>query len=271
MNGIRLLFWSASIGIVSATTTAMAASPVAPRPQPQVEYSADSYMETEQITFKNKVYHAAGKERKEQEMGGEKQVTIMRMDKQLLWTVMPSQQMYMEMSLQGAKRPPGPSDDTSNYTYERTEVGPDVVDGHQTTKFKVIATNPKGEKMGGFLWLTPEGIQIKMDLVALVEGSKTRMKTGLTNLKIGKQDPALFEVPSGYTKMVMPGFGPRGGPAGATGTLPNMPTPPTQRPNLPTQDEVSDKAATETENAGDAAKKGIEDEGINRFKGLFGR
>jgi len=271
MNGIRIFFWSASIGILSSTV-AMAASPVAPRPhQPQVEYSADSYMETEQINFKSKVYHAAGKERKEQEMGGEKQVTIMRMDKQLLWTVMPSQEMYMEMSLQGKQRPPGQSDDTSDYTYDRTEVGPDVVDGHQTTKYKVIATNPKGEKMGGFMWLTREGIQIKMDLVALVEGSKTRMKTGLTNLKIEHQDPALFEVPAGYSKMVMPGFGGRGGPAGATGNLPTRQMPPTQRPNLPTQEEVSDDAAAETESAGDAVKKGMEDEGINRLKGLFGR
>jgi hypothetical protein len=269
MNGIRLLF-SAGIGIV-AVTTALAASPVAPRPQPQVEYSADSYMETEQLTMKSKVYHSAGKERKEQEMGGEKQVTIMRMDKQLLWTVMPSQQMYMEMSLQGKQRPPGPSDDTSNYTYERTEVGPDVVAGHQTTKYKVIATNPKGEKMGGFLWVTREGIQIKMDLVALVEGSKTRMKTGLTNLKIGKQDPSLFEVPANYTKMMMPGFGGRGGPGASSGNMPNTQMPPTQRPNLPTQEEVSDEAAAETEGAGDAVQKGIEDEGINRFKGLFGR
>jgi hypothetical protein len=270
MNGIRLLFWSAGISIASVTM-AMAASPAAPRPpQPQVQYSADRYTETEQITLKSKVYYAAGKERKEQEIGGEQQVTIIRPDKQLLWMVMPSQQMYMEMSLQSKERPPGPSDDTSNYTYERTEVGPEVVDGHQTTKYKVIATNTKGEKMGGFMWITPEGIQIKMDLIALVEGSKTRMKTGLTNLQIGSQDPALFEVPAGYTKMVMPGFGGRGGPAGATGALPNMPTMP-NRPNLPDLDETSDKAATETEQASDEVKKGVEDEGINRLKGLFGR
>lgn len=272
MNGIRIFFWSASICIVSATTMAMAASPVAPRPQqPQAEYSADSYMETEQLTMKSKVYHAAGKERKEQEMGGEKSVTIMRHDKQLLWTVMPSQQMYMEMSLQGKQRPPGQGNDASDYTYERTEVGPEVIDGHQTTKYKVIATSPKGEKMGGFMWITREGIQIKMDLVALVEGSKMRMKTGLTNLKIERQDPALFEVPAGYTKMTMPGFGGRGGPAGATGNLPTTQMPPTQRPNLPTQEGVSDQTATETEEASDAVKKGIEDEGISRFKGLFGR
>ena len=209
MNAIRILFWSAGIGIVSATM-AMAASPVAPRPQPQVEYSADSYMETEQITMKSKVYHASGKERKEQEMGGEKVVTIVRTDKQLIWTLMP-EAMYMETGLQSAQQPPGSGDDTSDYTYERTEVGPDTIDGHRTTKFKVIATNPKGEKMGGFQWMTREGIQIKMDLIAKTEGSKTRMKMGLTNLKIGKQDSSLFEIPTGYTKMVMPGFGGMGG------------------------------------------------------------
>jgi hypothetical protein len=197
-------------------------------------------------------------------------VTITRTDKQLIWTLMP-EQMYMETSLQGAQQPPGSGDDTSDYTYERTEVGPDTIDGHRTTKFKVIATNPKGEKMGGFMWATPEGIQLKMDLIALVEGSKTRMKTGLSNLKIGRQDAALFEIPSGYTKMVMPSFGGRGGPAGATGTLPQMPNRPPNLPSQPTQDDVSDEAAAETQGAGDAVKKGVQDEGINRLKGLFGR
>jgi hypothetical protein len=268
MNTIRIVFWSASIGILTGTM-AMAAPPT-PRPQPQVQYSADSYMESEQMTVKGKVYHAPGKERKEQTMGGESMVTIMRTDKQLIWTLMPGE-MYMETGLQGAQRPPGTGDDTSNYTYERTEVGPDVIDGHQTTKFKVIATNPKGEKMGGFMWITSEGIQIKMDLIALVEGSKTRMKTGLTNLKIGRQDPTLFEIPSGYTKMVMPGLGGRGGPAAATGTLPQMPNRPPTLPSQPTQDDVADQADAETQDAGDAVKKGVQEEGINRFKGLFGR
>jgi hypothetical protein len=265
MNTIRILFWSASIGILSGTM-AMAASPVAPRPQPQVEYSADSYMETEAMTLKSKVYHAPGKERKEQEMGGENMVTIMRTDKQLIWTLMPGE-MYMETGIKSAQQP-GSGDDPSNYTYERTEVGPEVIDGHQTTKYKVIATDPKGNKMGGFMWVTSEGIQIKMDLIGKTGSTKTRMKTGLTNLKIGKQDPALFEVPSGYTKMVMPGFGGRGGPAGATGNLPQRPI---QQPNLPSQDDVADEAAAETDKASDAVEKGIQEEGVNRLKGLFGR
>jgi hypothetical protein len=206
MNGIRMFLWSAGIGIASVTM-AMAASPAAPRPpQPLVEYSADSYMETEEMTLKSKVYHASGKERKEQEIDGEKQVMILRMDKQVMWTLLP-EDMYMEMSLRGGQRPPGSGDETSYTINERTEVGPEVVEGHNTTKYKVIATNPKGDKMGGFIWITPEGIQMKMDLISKTKNSKSRMKMGLTSLKIGKQDPSLFEIPEGYTKMMMPGFG----------------------------------------------------------------
>jgi len=269
MNTIRIVFWSASIGIVSGTM-AMAAPPT-PRSQPQVEYSADSYMETEQLTMKSKVYRAPGKERKEQTMGGENMVTIMRTDKQLIWTLMPGE-MYMEMSLQGGQQPQGTGDDPSTYTYERTEVGPETIDGHQTTKYKVIATNPKGEKMGGFMWVMSNGIQMKMDLIGKTGNTKSRMKTGLTNLTIGRQDPKLFEIPEGYTKMVMPDFGGRGGPAGATGTIPTRPNSQMpSRPNLPDQEEVTDQAATESEEASDAVKKGVQEEGINRFKGLFGR
>lgn len=49
---------------------------------------------------------------------------------------------------------------------------------------------------------------VKMDAIAVEKGSKHRMKSELKDLKIGRQDPELFELPEGYSKMsMMPGFG----------------------------------------------------------------
>jgi hypothetical protein len=78
-----------------------------------------------------------------------------------------------------------------------------------TTKSKIIMTGPKGEKMGGFMWATRDNIVVKMDAIAIDKKDKHRFKTELTNLKIGKQDTALFEIPPGYSKMSMgmPSFG----------------------------------------------------------------
>jgi hypothetical protein len=88
-------------------------------------------------------------------------------------------------------------------------IGPESLNGVNTTKSKIIMTGPKGEKMGGFMWATRDNIVVKMDAIAIDKKDKHRFKTELTNLKVGKQDPALFEIPSGYSKMSMgmPSFG----------------------------------------------------------------
>lgn len=41
---------------------------------------------------------------------------------------------------------------------------------------------------------------MKMDLLSKEGDKKMRMSQELTNLKVGKQDPKLFEIPPGYTK-----------------------------------------------------------------------
>ena len=181
---------------------ALAAPALAWQP-PSVEYSADSLMETAGEAVKGRVHRAHGRERREISQGGEKVIMIMREDKKVAWTVMPEERMYMEMKLDQARG----KDDLSAYKIEQTTVGQEAVNGVNTIKSKVVMTDSKGGKMGGFWWTTKEGIVVKMDVLAIEKGSKDRIKMDLTNLKIGKQDPKLFEVPAGYTKMSMPGFG----------------------------------------------------------------
>lgn len=173
----------------------------------QVDYSADSTMETAQVAMKSRVYHASGKERRESNQDGQQMITITREDKKVTWVLMPDQRMYMEMKT-GMQRGP---DDLSGYKVEQTAIGPETVNGIGTTKNKMIMTGPDGTKLGGFSWVTKDGIVVKMDMLAIDKGSKQRIKMELTNLKIGKQDPKLFEIPSGYSKVSMPGMmgGPR--------------------------------------------------------------
>jgi outer membrane lipoprotein-sorting protein len=173
------------------------------------------------MTLKEKVYVAPGKQRKEQDLGGSTQVSIIRMDKGVMWMLMPDDKMFMEMSMQQAQSQ-NPGVDMSGYKIERTEVGKETINGHEATKYKVIMTDPDGKKLGGFQWIVNPGIQIKMDTVSKDGNSKERIKMELTNLKIGKQDPALFEIPDGYTKMTMPSI-PGMGNRGMKGLLEGMP------------------------------------------------
>lgn len=200
MGKTRMLLTAAVLSMVGA---AQAAGPSPSR----VEHSADTVIETAEVSMKGRIYYTPTRERREMVMGsgGDKMITITRHDKKVAWTLMPAEKMYMEMSISQAKTPGDPS----QFKVEQTVVGPETVNGVSTTKGKIIMTGPKGEKMGGFMWTTKDNIVVKMDAIAVDKKQKHRFKTELTNLKIGKQDPNLFEVPAGYEKMSMgmPGIG----------------------------------------------------------------
>lgn len=166
-----------------------AASP----PEPKVDYSADSTMETEGgMTMKSRVYYSPGKQR--MEMGGaDGMVSIIRKDKKVTWQLMGD--MYMEMPMNQAD-----SQDLHDMDVQQTAVGDETVNGVKTSKYKVIATKKDGSKFGGFFWTTKDGITVKMDLLSKEGDKKVRMSSELTNLKIEKQNPKLFEIPPGYTK-----------------------------------------------------------------------
>jgi hypothetical protein len=167
----------------------------APQPDKQVDYSADSTMETEGgMTMKGRIYHTVDKERVE--MGGSDGMTmITRRDKKVVWQLMGN--MYMEMAMNASNTSGMDAFDI----VEQAEVGQETINGFKTTKSKVVAVKKDGSgKFGGFFWTTKEGITVKMDMLSKEGDKKVRMTNELTNLKIEKQDPALFEIPAGYTK-----------------------------------------------------------------------
>src|SRR5262249_28183976 len=128
-------------------------------PAPTVEYSADRLVESEAGNFTGKVYSAKDKERMETTMQGMQSITILRRDQQASYMLMPSHHMYQQTDFAKAKQQSGATPDD----VEITEVGPDTIDGHATTKYKLLM---KDHSAGGFIWITQEGIAIKMDTVS---------------------------------------------------------------------------------------------------------
>ncbi|MBX3301399.1 MAG: hypothetical protein KF693_04220 [Nitrospira sp.] len=178
-----------SVVLLSVTVSAT------PPPEVQVDYSADSTMETEGgMTLKSRIYHTADKDR--MEMGAsDGMTTIIRKDKKVIWQLMGD--MYMEMPMNDSNA----SGMDALEIIEQAEVGQETVNGMKTTKSKVVAVKKDGSgKFGGFFWTTKEGITVKMEMLSKEGDKKMRMASELTNIKLGKQDPALFEIPAGYTK-----------------------------------------------------------------------
>ena len=208
------------------------------------------------------------KERKEIFTGaGDGAVQIFRYDTKVMWMLMPSENMYMEHSIAGG---PSKGNDTSQWTYEDTAMGEETLNGIKVTKYKTIATSTDGKKFGGFSWRTKEGINVKQDLLYKEGNDKKRMMTELSNLRIGRQDPKLFEIPDGFTKLDMGGMmgmmgrqGQSMGRPDMSGTPPPNARKPGSRPEVVVPQETP---APEPE----AAPESEVDKATNFMKGLFG-
>ena len=167
-----------------------------------VEYSADRIMETRQGSISGKVYHAlGGKERQEMTVQGTTQIMITRLDKKVAWSLMPAERMYMEMSLEASTQQTGTN--VNDCDMNLNSLGEETANGVKATNYKVSMSCPDSSKFDGNMWITKEGIMVKMDAVGGQGSTKERVKIDLKNLKITKQDPSLFEVPAGYQKFSM--------------------------------------------------------------------
>ncbi len=172
--------------------------------QPTAEYSAERHISGEGGGMVGKVWSAPGKERMEFERG--EAVTIMRMDRKLMWTLMPAQKQYMEYNFSEQKPEKRQKGDYRDCDVKQTETGKETIDGFSTRKMTMEVSCPGDEKHSGTIWLTKENIPIRME-ASRAGSKKDTVRVELKNLKIGKQDPKLFEIPAGYTKMEMPSLG----------------------------------------------------------------
>ena len=247
--------------------------------RPQVEYSADSVTQTEEGAIQQHVYVTPTKERKEMLTGaGDGGVMIFRFDTKVVWILMPSEKMYMEHSMAGGGGQ-GQRDDPSRWTYEDTAMGEETLNGVRVTKYKTIATSTDGKKYGGFSWRTREGINLKQDLLYKEGNEKKRMLVELSNLKIGRQDANLFEIPEGFNKFDMAGMmGGMGAMMGRQGMGQPMGRPDMSegRPSVgrgPGRPQVMPPQETQPapESEPPAAERSDMEKATNLLKGLFGR
>lgn len=79
--------------------------------------------------------------------------------------------------------------------------GHERVNGIATTRYAVDLTVPAGHATGS-LWLSHDGIPMKCDgSFATNNGRQSSFHWELRNVRIGRQNPALFEIPAGFSKL----------------------------------------------------------------------
>ena len=177
------------------------AAPSIQAEESSAQYSALMHMSTERGDVEAKVFVKPGMKRMEMHDATQ----IIRFDKGVMWVLMPKQRMYMENPIPAA---PGGGD---NLKYlEKKKLGQETVNGISATKYKTVAQDPQGNRLEGFSWLTDDGILVKNDMQLSDGARKMQVRSEISDLKVGEQDPSLFEVPQGFNKFAMPAGMPGG-------------------------------------------------------------
>jgi hypothetical protein len=167
-------------------------------------FSADQVITQGSQRYMMKVYMRQNGFRMEMEQQGQRMIMITRPDRNVVWTVLPDQQMYMEFPIGGGmmgRQMPGQGGFAeamreSGADSEIEMLGFEQVSGYRCQKFR-FRTRNKGETHSGLVWsaLALNGFPIKM------MEEKTGTVVEYQNIRIGPPDASLFEVPPGYRKM----------------------------------------------------------------------
>lgn len=198
----RRSVWPAlAITALTLTGTAQAEDALLSRLiDPKASYAADLTMTSGQVRITGRIYHTPGRTRAEFNTQGQRTVSIIDRPQRRVWMVMAASRQYMEIPLKGdvasAFLPPN----VTRQQIKLTTLGNETVDGEPMDKVRV--EHPMGRSV---MWITGDGIVVKMDGISNMGGRETKVTMQLRNLKRGPQDAKLFKLPAGYKKIDMPG------------------------------------------------------------------
>lgn len=152
------------------------------------DFSADLISKSQGQVFQGKIFCAKEKTR----METNEAITITRLDKNIMWMLMPNEKMYMEMPLKsenivaGAEKVQG--------EIERKFLGKESVDANMADKYRIVYTSGN-QRVVILTWIV-SGLNVPVKTAA--EDGSWSME--YKNIKTGKQPESLFEIPPGYKK-----------------------------------------------------------------------
>lgn len=127
-------------------------------------------------------------------------ITIIRLDKKMLWALNPATKEYVEMRIPGSSMADPRSDAALAKQATKKSLGTEKVGGYTCQKTEYVLRGGKGQKM--VRWFSSKlNWPIKMQIS--LPGGKVATQE-VRNVKIGRQATSLFEVPKGYKKTQMP-------------------------------------------------------------------
>jgi hypothetical protein len=122
-------------------------------------------------------------------------VIILRLDKKVMWLLLPGPKGYVEMPIDKeafAKALKIPAEGVS-----KKFLGHETLRGYDTEKYETTAI-VGGRAVKGLMWIAP-----KLEIPIRIESADESFSQDY-DIKEGGVDDALFEMPAGYQKMTMP-------------------------------------------------------------------
>jgi len=163
-------------------------------------FSADQVQVMGKRTTTSKVYSSEKAVRIEKEEKGKQSITIVYLDRKAVWVLNPAQKTYIDMGGIGAAGAEMASS-MEGAKVQRDPLGSEQVGAYHCDKFHVQTTY-EGKVYNSVEWDAKEldGFPVKQ---ADEKGSWSKE---YQNVKLGPQDPSLFEIPAGYQKIDLGGM-----------------------------------------------------------------
>jgi len=161
----------------------------------RIGFSAERVLVFDGRSYVGRMWNMPGEQRHEQDLPSAKLVFILHADSTVGDILLPQLHTAVEFVLPKALAVLGRPGLLGRV------VGEETVNGIATAKYAVDKDTPEGH-LAGSLWLSADGIPMRCD--GTFTGKKGKISTvhwELRNVRIGSQDAALFEVPSGYSKL----------------------------------------------------------------------
>jgi hypothetical protein len=161
----------------------------------RVGFSAERILVVDGQKYVGRMWQMPGEQRHEQQLPAISPVFILRTGSALADIVLPQLHTVVKLALPKEFALLGDPD------LLRKPSGQETVNGIATTKY-TIDENLPGGRIVGSLWLSRDGIPMKCDgKFEPKTGKRSTIYWELRDVKLGKQDEALFEVPRGYAKL----------------------------------------------------------------------
>lgn len=153
------------------------------------DFSADMISKAKEGSFTAKLYVSGDKSRIEMPQG----TTISRMDKKVVWVLMPQQKMYIEQPID--VRLTASMQEKIDGEIERKAIGNEKINNMDTTKY-LVTFDSQGRQESIFQWIN-EATHIPVKTAAVDQSWSSEFN----NIQSGALDQGLFEIPAGFQKM----------------------------------------------------------------------